>query len=121
MQTGLGSGPLEPARLLPWTATLFFVARRGALVDRFGERPFLGVGPLLQCAGMAWIALLAEPGMAYGALVPPLMVARVGISMSFPAAQNSVVGSVPSRRSARHPAPTAPCASWAASSASRSP
>ncbi len=98
MQTGLGSGPLEAGlQLLPWTATLFFVAPvAGALVDRFGERPFLVIGPLLQCAGMAWIALLAEPGMAYGALVPPLMVAGVGISMSFPAAQNSVVGSVPS-------------------------
>lgn len=53
------------------------------------------IGPLLQCGGMVWIGLLAEPGMAYGALVPPLMVAGVGISMSFPAAQNSVVGSVP--------------------------
>jgi hypothetical protein len=33
--------------------------------------------------------------MSYGTLVPPLIVAGVGISMSFPAAQNSVVGSVP--------------------------
>jgi hypothetical protein len=33
--------------------------------------------------------------MDYWTLVPPLMVAGVGISMSFPAAQNSVVGSVP--------------------------
>ena len=32
--------------------------------------------------------------MAYAQLVAPLVVAGVGISMSFPAAQNSVVGSV---------------------------
>ncbi len=33
--------------------------------------------------------------MAYGELVAPLILAGVGVSMTFPAAQNSVVGSVP--------------------------
>ncbi len=97
MQTGLGNGPLGAGlRLLPWTATLFFVAPvAGTLVDRFGERPFLVTGPLLQLIGLGWIGLVAEPGMAYGELIPPLMVAGVGISMTFPAAQNSVVSAVP--------------------------
>jgi len=97
LQTGLGYGPLGAGlRLLPWTATLFFVAPlAGKLVDRFGERPFLVIGPLLQAAGLGWIALIAEPGMSYGELIAPLIVAGVGISMSFPAAQNSVVGAVP--------------------------
>ncbi len=97
MQTGLGYGPLDAGlRLLPWTATLFFVAPlAGTLVDRFGERPFMVAGPLLQAAGMGWIALIAEAGMAYSELIPPLIVAGIGVSMSFPAAQNSVVGSVP--------------------------
>jgi MFS family permease len=82
--------------MLPWTATLFFVAPvAGKLVDRFGERPFLVIGPVLQAAGMAWIAVIADASMSYGELIPPLMVAGVGISMSFPAAQNSVVSSVP--------------------------
>ena len=97
MQTGLGQGPLDAGlRLLPWTATLFFVAPvAGKLVDRFGERIFMTVGPLLQAAGMGWIALVAHAGMPYGELVPPLIIAGVGVSMSFPAAQNSVVSSVP--------------------------
>jgi EmrB/QacA subfamily drug resistance transporter len=97
LQTGLGYGPLAAGlRLLPWTATLFFVAPvAGKLVDRFGERPFLIAGPLLQAAGMAWIALIADAGMDYTQMIAPLMVAGVGISMTFPAAQNSVVGSVP--------------------------
>jgi EmrB/QacA subfamily drug resistance transporter len=97
MQTGLGYGPLDAGlRLLPWTATLFFVAPvAGNLVDRFGERPFMVFGPLLQAVGMGWIALIADAGMAYSEMIPPLIVAGIGVSMSFPAAQNSVVGSVP--------------------------
>jgi EmrB/QacA subfamily drug resistance transporter len=97
LQAGLGYGPLGAGlRLLPWTATLFFVAPvAGKLVDRFGERPFLVAGPLLQAIGMGWIALIANANMDYAQMIAPLMVAGVGISMSFPAAQNSVVGSVP--------------------------
>jgi EmrB/QacA subfamily drug resistance transporter len=97
MQTGLGRGPLAAGLgLLPWTATLFFVAPvAGTLVDRLGERPFMVLGPLLQAVGMGWIALIAEAGMPYGRLIAPLLVAGVGISMSFPAAQNAVVGAVP--------------------------
>jgi hypothetical protein len=45
--------------------------------------------------GMGWIALIADPGMAYSQMIAPLMVAGVGVSMSFPAAQNSVVSAVP--------------------------
>jgi EmrB/QacA subfamily drug resistance transporter len=97
LQNGLGYGPLGAGlRLLPWTATLFFVAPlAGKLVDRFGERPFLVAGPLLQAVGMGWIALIADAGMGYAQMIPPLVVAGVGVSMSFPAAQNSVVSAVP--------------------------
>ncbi len=97
MQVALGSGPLEAGlRLLPWTGTLFVVAPvAGVLVDRFGERPFLVAGTLLHAGGMACLALLAERGAAYPAMIAPLIVAGVGISMCFPSAQNSVVSAVP--------------------------
>jgi EmrB/QacA subfamily drug resistance transporter len=96
LQNGLGYGPLGAGlRLLPWTATLFFVAPvAGALVDRFGERPFLVTGLALQSIGMGWIALIADPGMAYGELVPALMIAGCGVSMALPAAQNAAVNAV---------------------------
>jgi len=97
LQTGLGYGPLGAGlRLLPWTATLFVVAPvAGALVDRFGERPFMSGGLLLQGLGMLWVAAIAGTDLPYPALVPALIVAGVGTSMAIPAAQNSVVSSVP--------------------------
>jgi EmrB/QacA subfamily drug resistance transporter len=96
LQTGLGNDPLGAGlRLLPWTATLFFVAPvAGSLVDRYGERPFLVAGLSLQAAGMAWIALIADPGMTYATMVPALMIAGCGVSMALPAAQNAAVNAV---------------------------
>ena len=96
LQTGLGYGPLDAGlRLLPWTATFITVAPiAGALADRIGERPLMVGGLSLQAIGMAWLALIAEPGMAYSQMLAPFIVAGVGVSMAIPAAQNSVVGSV---------------------------
>jgi EmrB/QacA subfamily drug resistance transporter len=96
LQTALGYGPLEAGlRLMPWTATFMTVAPiAGALVDRIGERPFMVAGLSLQAAGLAWLALIVEPGMAYSQMLAPFIVGGVGVSMAIPAAQNSVLGSV---------------------------
>ena len=96
LQIGLGYGPLEAGlRLIPWTATFLTVApAAGALADRIGDRPLMVTGLALQAIGMAWLALIAEPGMAYSQILVPFVVAGVGVSMAIPAAQNSVVGSV---------------------------
>ena len=45
----------------------------GTLVNRVGERPLIVGGLLLQAAGMAWIALIAAPGLPYWHLVAPLI------------------------------------------------
>src|SRR5919106_1167483 len=96
LQIGLGHGPLDAGlRIVPWTATLFVVAPiAGALADRIGERPLMVAGLSLQAIGLGWVALVAEPGVAYGQLVVPMIVAGIGASMGIPAAQNAVVGSV---------------------------
>jgi predicted MFS family arabinose efflux permease len=96
LQAGLGYGPLEAGlRLLPWTAALFFVAPlAGALADRIGERPLIIGGLALQAVGLGWVALIAEPGLAYGELVVPLIVTGVGASTAIPTSANAVVGAV---------------------------
>jgi MFS family permease len=74
---------------------LFVVAPlTGARIARVGERPFAVTGLLLQAIGMGWIALIAAPGVAYGRLVAPLVIAGAGVSMALPAIQNAVVGAV---------------------------
>jgi EmrB/QacA subfamily drug resistance transporter len=95
LQTGLGYDALGTGlRLMPWTATFITVAPiAGALADKIGERPLMVAGLTLQAAGMAWLALIAEPGMAYSQMLAPFIVAGIGVSMAIPAAQNSVVGS----------------------------
>jgi EmrB/QacA subfamily drug resistance transporter len=96
LQFTLGYGPLAAGlRMLPWTATLFVTAPiAGTLVNRLGERRFIVVGLLLQGIGMAWIAVIAEPSLAYRQLVIPLVIAGCGVSMAMPAAQNAVLGAV---------------------------
>jgi EmrB/QacA subfamily drug resistance transporter len=93
LQSGLGYGPLDTGlRLMPWTATFLTVAPlAGALSDKIGERPLMVAGLTLQAAGMAWLALIAEPGVAYSEMLAPFIVAGVGVSMAIPAAQNSVM------------------------------
>jgi EmrB/QacA subfamily drug resistance transporter len=95
LQTALGYGPLDAGlRLVPFTVTFITVAPVvGALVERFGERPFMVGGLTLQALGIGWIALIADSGLTYSEFLVPSIVAGVGVSMAIPAAQNSVVGS----------------------------
>ena len=96
LQTAMDNGPLGAGlRLLPWTATFMTVAPvAGALADRIGERPLMVSGLALQAAGLGWLAMIVEPGMAYSEMLAPFILAGVGVSMAIPSAQNSVIGSV---------------------------
>ena len=96
LQVAQGNGPLGVGlRLLPWTATLFvFAPIGGSLVNRLGERPLVGLGLVLQAVGIAWIALIAAPNLAYVNLIAPSIVAGAGVSLAMPAVQNAVLGAV---------------------------
>jgi EmrB/QacA subfamily drug resistance transporter len=96
-QIGLGYSPLDAGlRILVWMAMPMLVSPiAGALADRYGNKPFMLAGLVLQAAGLGWLASVVEPGVGYGTLVAPLVVAGVGISMVFPTTANAVTASVP--------------------------
>jgi EmrB/QacA subfamily drug resistance transporter len=95
-QATLGQGPLNAGlRLLPWGIAPFLIApRAGALADRLGERPLVVAGLLLQAAGLAWIAVIARPGLGYATMIAPMVISGSGFSIAIPAVTKSVVGSV---------------------------
>jgi nitrate/nitrite transporter NarK len=55
LQTGLGYTPLQAGiRLLPWTLPPMVIAPlAGTMADRYGNRPFMMFGLVLQAAGHA--------------------------------------------------------------------
>ena len=80
--------------LLPWLATPMVVSPiAGAVSDRVGRRPVMGVGLLLQTIGFAWIALNVSHAST-AAVVVVLAIAGIGISMALPTVPTAVVNSV---------------------------
>jgi EmrB/QacA subfamily drug resistance transporter len=96
LQAGLGCGPLEAGLgLMPWGATTVLVPQiAGRLINRLGERPFIVAGLSLNALALTWIALIAEPDLAYWQIAIPLVLSGTGIAMALPAAQSSVLTSV---------------------------
>jgi EmrB/QacA subfamily drug resistance transporter len=97
LQIGLGQDPLGAGlRLLPWgVAPLLIAPSAGKLADRIGERPLVVAGLLLQVAGFAWLAVAAAPGLAYPAMLAPMVISGTGLALALPAVTKAVVGSVP--------------------------
>ena len=95
-QTVQGYSPLQAGlRILPWTAMPIVVAPiAGALSDRIGGRPLMAVGLALQAAGLAWIAAVSTPTVAYAELVGPFIISGVGMAMYFAPVANVVLSSV---------------------------
>src|SRR5262249_8170406 len=96
-QNALGYSPLQAGiRLLPWTATpMVFAPIAGGLADRFGNRPFMVLGMVMQAVGLGWVAFIASPHIGYLQLGIALTIAGIGTSLCFPTVANSVMGSVP--------------------------
>jgi EmrB/QacA subfamily drug resistance transporter len=97
-QTGQHQTPaLAGAHLLPWSAPgLIVMPAAGRLAGRYGNRPFMIAGPLLQAAGLACVAMVASPHTAYAVLAGPLILAGTGASLAFPTvAGEAVAGAGP--------------------------
>jgi MFS family permease len=96
-QIGMGYRPLEAGlRILVWMAMPMLVAPvAGTLADRYGNKPFMMAGLVLQGIGLGWLGLVVSSTSGYGVMVAPLAVSGIGISLCFPTVANAVVGSVP--------------------------
>jgi EmrB/QacA subfamily drug resistance transporter len=89
--------PLQAGlRLLAWTSPGILVAPlAGRLAERYGNRPFMAAGLLLHAAGLAWIAAIASPGLAFPGLIVPLILSGIGVTLVLPTVAGEVVICVP--------------------------
>jgi EmrB/QacA subfamily drug resistance transporter len=99
LQAALHFSPLRAGvALMPWGAMTFSVPLiAGTLINRVGERLFIVAGTGLHAAAMTWIALIAEPGLAYREMIAPLILSGIGVAMAMPATQSAVLSSVTSQ------------------------
>jgi EmrB/QacA subfamily drug resistance transporter len=93
LQIVMGYSPLEAGlRTLPWTAAPMLVAPiAGALVPRTGLRALLVPGLVLQTAALVWLAVVTEQAAAYGAFVPGLAMAGIGMGLTFAPSATAVL------------------------------
>lgn len=92
-----GMGPLEAGlRTLPWTGMPVVAAPiAGILADRIGARPLLVVGMALQAIGLLWLSRVTAVDVAYGALVPPFVLAGVGMGLVVAPVTGAVLAAAP--------------------------
>ncbi|GEP35571.1 MFS transporter [Nocardioides szechwanensis] len=97
LQIVQGYTPLEAGlRTLPWTAAPMVVAPiAGALAGRLGLRTLLLSGLVLQAASLVWFAGLTEAGSGYSSFVVPLVMAGVGMGLTFAPSATAVLEGLP--------------------------
>ena len=97
LQIVQGYSPLEAGiRTLPWTAAPMAIAPlAGFLAPRVGVRTLLISGLTLQTTALAWFAVITEAGLDYGAFVPPLVLAGIGMGLTFAPTSTAVLHGLP--------------------------
>jgi EmrB/QacA subfamily drug resistance transporter len=96
LQTVQHYSPVQAGlRILPWTAMPVLIAPVAGIVsDRIGGRPVVALGLALQAVGLAWVAAVTSPDVAYSALVPAFVISGVGMSLFFAPVANLVLATV---------------------------
>ena len=97
LQIVQGYTPLEAGlRTLPWTAAPMVVAPiAGAIAGRTGLRALLVTGLVLQTISLVWFAALTENGSGYPSFVPALLMAGVGMGLTFAPSATAVLDGLP--------------------------
>lgn len=68
---------------LPTTIVMFVLSKRfGGLADRFGPRFFMGVGPLVAAAGLAWFLRLDADVDYVADVLPGILLFSLGLAMT---------------------------------------
>jgi predicted MFS family arabinose efflux permease len=95
-QIAQGATPLRAgAELLVWSITgLFVMPVVGRLTERYGNRPFMIAGMLMQTVGLGCLAIVAARRAAFLEMAPLLTISGVGTAMVFPTVANEVMASV---------------------------
>ena len=88
------------AALLPFVLTMFLLSRwAGALVEKYGSKLPLVVGPVVAAAGFALFALpAAEAGSYWTSFFPAVMAMSIGMAVSVAPLTTTVMGAVEERR-----------------------
>lgn len=97
LQVVQGYSPLEAGlRTLPWTAAPMVVAPvAGLLAPRTGLRALLVTGLVLQTGSLVWFAALTESGAGFSSFVPALLMAGVGMGLTFAPMATAVLEGLP--------------------------
>lgn len=93
LQIVMGYSPFQAGlRTLPWTAAPMIVAPiAGLLAPRLGLRTLLVAGLSLQAGSLVWMAMILEPGSSYASMVPALVMAGVGMGLTFAPSATAVL------------------------------
>jgi len=96
LQTVQHYSPLSAGlRTLPWTGMPVLIAPLAALlIDRVGGRRLIAAGLGLMAMGLAWLAVVISPHVAYNELVPAFVLSGVGMSLFFVPVASVVLSAV---------------------------
>jgi MFS family permease len=96
LQNVLGNSALEAGvKLLVWTGAVMVVSpAAGVLSARFGSRPFMVGGLLLQAVALGWLAQESSTTLPYSQMVVPFIFGGAGMALVFAPAANAVLASV---------------------------
>lgn len=93
LQVSMGYGALEAGlRAAPWTLAPLIVAPvSGFIIRRSGVRAVIVAGLLLQALALGWIVSVTGASTEYGRVVPPMLLAGIGMGLTVAPLANAVL------------------------------